>query len=203
MGEEAIAEEGGRAPPSRSEGAWTVLAPTCTCYMAAFFSLCSAQGISFLWPNNVGNLCSVLSQLQEAEMGGTGEKTQSVLTIQPFPTPGFQFLGYWLAGILSCLSRDPGSFSLCLNVNQYVSKERTVNQKLFFSKGGGSGSRSCLSAVPLLGVLNKFELINSDFFLPCVSSFVWEEILEKILFYLFYKRFSFGFLLFREIVLKL
>lgn len=173
--------------------------------MTAFFSLCSAQGISFLWPNNVGNLCSVLSQLQEAEMGGTGEKTQSLLTIQPFPIPGFQFLGYWLAGILSCLSRDPGSFSLCLNVNQYVSNERTVNQKFSFLRMEAQGPAHAflLSSFPLLGVLNKFELINSDFFPPCVSSFVWEEILEKISFHLFYKRFSFGFLLFRGIVLKL
>ena len=79
-------------------------------------------------------------------MGGTGEDDSISAHDPAFPNSWLS-IPRLLIGILSCLSRDPGSFSLCLSVNQYVSKERTVNQKLFLSKGGGSGSPSCLSAV--------------------------------------------------------
>lgn len=132
-----------------------------------FFLTVQCTGISFLWPNNVGTSALCCPRLQEVEMEGLVRRLQSLLTIQPFPIPGFQFLGYWLAGILSCLSRDPGSFSLCPHqINMSVMKELWI--KIFFSKDGGSGPAHAflLSSFPLLGMLNKFELINSEISFP-------------------------------------
>lgn len=69
---------------------------------------------------------------------------------QSFLTAGFHFLGYWLAEILSYIRHGPGSFSLCLRVNQYY-QERTMNQKVLLFEAEVLGPCPALCATfPLL-----------------------------------------------------
>lgn len=177
-----------------------------TLFSYSFFSSCSTLGVSSLWPS-IGNLCPVLSQLQRSWDGrdwwGWFNLCLWLVSFQSFPTVDFQFLGYELAGVLSCLSHDPGSFSLCLSVNQYF-KGRTVDQKLLCLRVEALGPCPpfLLTTDPLLG-LNEFELMSTGFFSPCVSKpCVGRKFRQNILL-LILQRFSFGFLLFRWIVLKL
>ena len=177
-----------------------------TLFSYSFFSSCSTLEISSLW-RCIGNLCPLLSQHQRSWDGrgwwGWFNLCLWLVSFQSFPTVGFQFLGYQLAGVLSCLSHDPGSFSLCLSVNQYF-KGRTVDQKLLFFEGGGSGTLSSLSTdyCPFA----RLEWVWADeywFVFPmCFQPYVGRKFRQNILL-LILQRFSFGFLLFRWIVLKL
>ena len=93
VGEGAVAEEGDRTPHLAQKGhgpSWHQHTPART----AFFSLRSDQGSHSRNPESWGISALCCHSSKKLRWEGLVRMTQSLLTIQPFPTPGFQFLGY-------------------------------------------------------------------------------------------------------------